>query len=307
MSLSPPTSEKENRDVDEPRASEQVEIWPIAVALGIAVLLVGLLVSPVVVAPLGAAIALVAAGFWVRSNQGAPRPEPTAPASSPRVVPGEERFPRSRLLEAATIGLGGLVALTVGLPAAAFAILPGFLGQRARNIDLGPVTDFPEGKFVVATFLTDPTAGEVSRRAAYVRNNGRLGPLPSFTVMSSRCTHVGCPTQPNGPLFMGQQRFVRTNVGEVSLLPSQPAGFGCPCHGSQFDDEGNRTAGPAPRALDRYEFSIRDGHLWLGRLYSVSRVDGAGSTAQIHAYNLHQAGQPVSGVESFLYPVTPAS
>ncbi len=294
--------------MDEPRAPEQVEIWPIAVALGIAVLLVGLLVSPLVVAPIGAAIALVAAAFWVRGNQGTPHPEPAAPTSRPRVVPGEERFPRSRLLEAATIGVGGLVALTVGLPAAAFAILPGFLGQRARNIDLGPVTDFPEGRFVVATFLTDPTAGEVSRRAAYVRNNGRLGPLPSFTVMSSRCTHVGCPTQPNGPLFMDQQRFVRTNVVARSAccLPSR-RDSARPCHGSQFDDEGNRTAGSAPRALDRYEFSIRDGHLWLGRLYSVSRVDGAGSTAQIHAYNLHQAGQPVSGVESFLYPVTPAS
>jgi Rieske Fe-S protein len=51
----------------------------------------------------------------------------------------------------------------------------------------------------------------------------------------------------------------------MGLVPTQPAGFGCPCHGSQFDNEGNGTAGPAPRALDRYEFSIHNGHLWLGR------------------------------------------
>jgi hypothetical protein len=66
--------------------------------------------------------------------------------------------------------------------------------------------------------------------------------------------------------------------------------------------EGNRTAGPAPRALDRYQFSIRNGRLYLGRPYSVSRVDGAGAGARIHGYALHGAGQPVSGLESWLYP-----
>jgi hypothetical protein len=41
----------------------------------------------------------------------------------------------------------------------------------------------------------------------------------------------------------------------------------------------------------------------LGRLYSVSRVDGAGNTARIHSTRLQGAGQPVSGFESWLYPV----
>ena len=219
----------------------------------------------------------------------------------------EDRFPRSRLLERTTLGLGALVGLAVGLPAAAVAVVPSFLGARKQQIEIGPVSAFPQDEFVVATFLTDPKAGEVSRRAAYVRNNGTLGDLPSFTIMSSRCTHVGCPTQPNGPLFADQRRAEHTNVGEVGLVPVQAAGFGCPCHGSQFDTEGNRTAGPAPRALDRYEFSIRRGRLWLGRLYSVSRVDGAGATALIHSVPLQGAGQPVSGLESWLYPVSPPS
>ena len=216
---------------------------------------------------------------------------------------GHERLTRSRLLERATLGLGGLVALGVGLPAAALGLLPSFLGQRQKAVDLGPTTAFPEGKFVVATFLADPQAGEVSRRAAYVRNNGLLGDLPSFTIMSSRCTHVGCPTQPNGPLFSAQRRGERTSSGEVGLVPTQPSGFGCPCHGSQFDNEGNRTAGPAPRALDRYRFSIRNGHLWLGRLYSVSRVDGTGATAEIHAVPLKNDGVPATGPEALLYPI----
>ena len=219
-----------------------------------------------------------------------------------------ETFSRSRLLERATLGLGGLVALGAALPAAAVAVLPSFLGRRQRAVDLGPVEAFPERRFVVATFLADAQAGEISRRAAYVRNNGFAGNRPSFTIMSSRCTHVGCPTQPNGPVFTQRHRLERTAAGEVGLVPALPAaGFGCPCHGSQFDTEGNRTAGPAPRALDRYQFSIRNGRLWLGGIYSVSRVDGSGADARIHSFKRLGAGEPASGPESVLYPVDPIS
>jgi Rieske Fe-S protein len=290
-------------DLENERAADPPAIWPVMVAIGIAVLLAGLAINPLVVAPLGGAVAVVAGAFWARDNRRAGRPEPTLVLPPRRAANGEERFPRSKMLERATIGLGGVIAVGAGVPAAAFAILPGFLGRHGSEIDLGPISAFPEGKFVVATFLADPQAGEVSRRAAYVRNNGPLGKLPSFTIMSSRCTHVGCPTQPNGPLALDQRSFARTAAGEVSLVPAQPAGFGCPCHGSQFDTEGNRTAGPAPRALDRYQFSIRDGRLWLGRLYSVSRVDGTGNTARIRSVRLQGAGQPVSGFESWLYPI----
>jgi Rieske Fe-S protein len=281
-------------------------IAPLGFAIGITLVLVGLIVSPFVIAPLGGAVTFGAGFAWFRSN----RPQThrhDLPAALPNDPTREERFPRSRLLERATLGLGGLVALGVALPATGFAILPSFLGQRRRAVDLGPISAFPEGEFVVATFLADPSAGEVSRRAAYVRNNGLVGKLPSFTIMSSRCTHVGCPTQPNGPLFIDQRRAEPTDAGEVGLVPTQPAGFGCPCHGSQFDTEGNRTAGPAPRALDRYTFAIRNGRLWLDRLYSVSRVDGAGAHARIHSYAPQGAGEPVTGPESWLYPINPPS
>ena len=277
-------------------------VAPLGFAIGIAVLLVGLLVSPFVIAPLGGAIALAAGFVWVRRGNVTTDP-PIAPSVEATEHGTGERYSRSRLLERATLGLGGLVAVAVALPTAGLAVLPSFLGQRRRPVDLGPIAAFPEGEFVVATFLADPEAGEVSRRAAYLRNNGLLGTLPSFTIMSSRCTHVGCPTQPNGPLFGRQRKTERTAGGEVALVPAQPSGFGCPCHGSQFDNEGNRTAGPAPRALDRYEFSIRNGRLFLGRLYSVSRVDGTGSRARIHSFALKGDGEPAIGPEAWLYPI----
>jgi Rieske Fe-S protein len=214
------------------------------------------------------------------------------------------RYPRSGFLGRATVALGGLVAAGVGVPAAGVAVLPSLLGQRPRRVDLGPIDAFPKGRFVIATFLADPRAGEVSRRTAYIRNNGTENGLPSVTAMSSRCTHVGCPTQPNGPIFTQRRRAALTANGQVGLVPTTPAGgFGCPCHGSQFDTEGNRTAGPAARALDRYASSVRNGRLWLDDPYSVSHVDGTGATARIHRFALRAAGRPVTGPEAWLYPV----
>jgi len=282
-------------------------LLPVSFAIGVAVLFVGLVVNLQVVAPLGGAIALVAGLAWVRGSGSKRRPPTTRPSASAAET-GAERFPRSRMLERATLGLGGLVALGAVLPAVGAAVLPAFLNQRRRAVDLGPLSDFPEGQFVVATFLSDPAMGEISRRTAYVRNNGLLGRRPSFTIMSSRCTHVGCPTQPNGPVFGQKRRALKTANGEVGLVPSDPAaGFGCPCHNSQFDTEGNRTSGPAPRALDRYQFSIRRGHLWLGDIYSVSRVQGTGANARIHSFKRLGDGEPATGPESLLYPVDPIS
>jgi len=280
-------------------------LLPVCFVGGLLVLVVGLIVDTEIIAPVGGAITIVGGLLWARSalRSGRPiEPEPVEPAPD-----DADRFPRNRLLEAATLGIGGIIGAAVGLPAAAFAILPSFLGQRQPAADLGPVEAFPKGKFVVATFLSDPEAGEISRRTVFVRNNGKLGNDPSFTIMSSRCTHVGCPTQPNGPLFTDQRKLVRSASGEVSLVPAQPGGFGCPCHGSQFDTEGNRTAGPAPRALDRYQFSVRNGRLVLGRLYSVSRVDGVGAEARIHAFAYQFAGEPVAGLESWFYPISPSN
>jgi Rieske Fe-S protein len=287
-------------------SSTPAGIGPLAFAIGIAVVLAGLIIDPLVIAPLGGAITLAAGFAWARSSE-RPRVEQDVPVAPEPEFEPEERYSRSRLLERATLAIGAVIGLGVALPAAGFALLPPFLGRRQRPVDLGPLTAFPEGQFVVATFLADPAAGEVSRHAAYVRNNGLVGDVPSFTIMSSRCTHVGCPTQPNGPVFGRQRRAERTTGGEVGLVPTQPAGFGCPCHGSEFDNEGNRTAGPAPRALDRYEFSIRRGRLTLGRLYSVSRVDGTGAQAEIHAFRLTGDGEPVTGPESWLYPLDPPS
>jgi Rieske Fe-S protein len=159
---------------------------------------------------------------------------------------------------------------------------------------------------MVATYIEDPSEGEISRRTAYVRNNGFLGTKPSFTVMSNRCVHLGCPVQPNGPMFDSKKVEQHTKTGPVSLTPTLPAGgFGCPCHGGQYDTEGNRVAGPPVRALDRYAFNIVKGHVVLLYTFSVSHVVGTGGQAKIYKYKLAGPGEHVDGPEQWFYPLQP--
>jgi menaquinol-cytochrome c reductase iron-sulfur subunit len=313
--------------VDDPRGDMErhqppPSLWPVGFAVGVVCLLVGLIVSWTAAA-IGAALVAVFGFLWARDvvtgrTTAVPEPPPAEPAPQAPPVPahkGEaampepepgERFPRSVFLESATLGLGAVIGGIVTVPAIGFAVLPAFLKQHGHEVDLGPISDFAEGQYVVATFLRDPSQGEISRRTAYIRNNGLFQGKPSFTCISNRCAHLGCPVQPGGPTFDQKTKTVKTANGEITLIPALPAaGFICPCHGGSYDQEGNRIAGPPVRGLDRYEFSIRNGHLILGNTYSVAKVSGTGASARIKRYTLTGPGQHVSGPESWLYPLQP--
>jgi len=53
-----------------------------------------------------------------------------------------------------------------------------------------------------------------------------------FAAVSVKCTHLGC------------------------TVAVSDAGYSCPCHGSQFDNDGFVTGGPAPAPLDWYQVSL---------------------------------------------------
>jgi Rieske Fe-S protein len=289
-------------------------LWPVGFAIGLVCLLVGLVVSWWAVA-IGAVIALIFGVVWVRdlsssSEAGAVPPEPPtkqAPAAAPALAAAAaaDRYPRDKFLELSTLGLGAVIGGLVTIPPLGMLTASSFEGQKFGKVDLGPLSDFPLNKFMITTFIEDPDAGEVSRRTAYIRNNGFLDKLPSFTVLSNRCAHLGCPVQPNGPVEENQTKKTTSSNGTevVVKTPAQPAGFGCPCHGGQYDTEGNRTAGPPVRALDRYTYSIVNGHLVLGSAYSVANVKGTGKDAKIKKTSLHNPGQHVDGPEFWLWPI----
>ena len=287
-------------------------LWPIGFAVGIACILTGLVVSPIAAA-VGAVIAIVFGFLWIRDvtrpvRAPAPEVEPETRAGTVGLTRAEEpppepaTYPRNTFLSAATLGLGGLIGGIVTLPVLGFAVLPSFTNQEEQDVELGPLDAFPEGRFVIATYLEDPEIGEVTRRTMYIRNNGPTEEgEPSFTLLYSRCAHLGCPVQPNGLIFEDEKQTVGEHNAE--LTPVLLTGFGCPCHGGQYDTEGNRTAGPPVRALDRAEFSIRDGNVYLGAFYSVASVEGAGARARIMRYGRQVPGVHVDGVSAWLYPI----
>ena len=286
-------------------------LWPIGFAIGVACMLVGLVVSfPVLI--VGALVALVFGVLWVRdlfSSRPVTSAVPGAPLEARPVTAADldSSVDRATFLSVATIGVGGLIGAAVTLPALGFAVLPSFEGDgvKTHDVNLGPITNFPEGEYVIATFMSDPDAGEVSRRTAFIRNNGRTDDgVPSFTAIYSRCVHLGCPVQPNGPI----DETAKKDVNGIELRPVLAASFGCPCHGGLYDSEGNRFAGPPVRSLDRFEFSIVNGDLVLGRTFSVGHVEGTGAKAQISKYYKAYPGVHVDGVERILYPIpTPGS
>ena len=287
-------------------------LWPVGFAVGIVCLLVGLIVSWSVAA-VGAGLALVFGFLWARDvatgRHAAVAPsdeEVAATDGAPPEPDSAERFPRNKFLEGATLGLGALIGAIVTLPVAAAALVPGFVTQKAKKVDLGPLRNFEEGQYYVATFERNAEEGHISRMSAFIRNNGDLNGTPSFTCISNRCVHLGCPVQSGGPVFDDRKKTVKSDEGEIDLIPALPAaGFICPCHGGAYDQEGNRIAGPPVRALNRFEFSIVDGRLVLGNMYSVAEVEGSGKSAKIVKYELAGPGQHVDGPEAWLYPAQP--
>ncbi len=92
------------------------------------------------------------------------------------------------------------------------------------EFDLGPAENYPLG---TQTVLPDIPA---------ILIHSEQG----FSAISLVCTHLGCTV----------------NQAEN--------GFACPCHGSQFDSQGNVLHGPANKKLQSLRVEqMPDGHLYL--------------------------------------------
>lgn len=102
----------------------------------------------------------------------------------------------------------------------------------AGTVDQFPVgskTENSQGKFWLVHL-----SEEQARESDPV--NGKAG----FLALWWKCPHLGCTVPWRGQYnFQGRQGW-----------------FLCPCHGSTYDDAGQRVFGPAPRSMDRMEVTI---------------------------------------------------
>jgi len=104
------------------------------------------------------------------------------------------------------------------------------------------------GGTVQAGAVTDFKVGDVKKN-----NEGKfyLSRVPEgFLALWQKCPHLGCTV----PWLENQQ-------SEDSIAPT--GRFNCPCHGSIYDRYGQIIQGPAPRPMDMFKVTIRDGRIYV--------------------------------------------
>lgn len=138
------------------------------------------------------------------------------------------------------MALNAVAGILLGLPIIGYLLSPVRKVNQQAWIRLGALSDYPENKTRLATYVNPFTVawdGETANVACWVR---RLSG-ENFQVFAVNCAHLGCPVR----------------WFEESAL------FMCPCHGGTYYENGERASGPPPRGLYTYEYKVENGILMV--------------------------------------------
>lgn len=140
-----------------------------------------------------------------------------------------------------TASVGMVVLSALSLFAGIFRMSkPNVRYEEATKFKIGRPENFPVG-----------TVKNLDEKGVFIFSND-----DGLHAISSVCTHLGC------------------------IVSVTETGFQCPCHGSQYDDNGRVVAGPAPRNLAWLEISRSvDGSLMVDTASAVP----AGTTLKLIA------------------------
>lgn len=152
-----------------------------------------------------------------------------AQAVAPASAAEENLQDRSRREFFAKVGMGSLVVAAVGAGLFSYEYFsPNVLFEASPIIKAGKPDQFPQG-----TVTLDPQSG------IYLVS----GPK-GFYALGAICTHLGCLT---------------AWKPELDLIA-------CPCHGSRFNRDGVKVAGPAPEPLPWLKVWLSDdGYLMVDK------------------------------------------
>ncbi len=156
------------------------------------------------------------------------------------MVSMNEDMSRRKFLWKLLLGLGFLLAAFMGIPVVGFVISPLFGKKESRWIPIAWLEDLkpPGPQEVQFTFIKQDAWFRAStKQSVYVLCKEG----DNFIVFSTRCTHLGCSVH----------------------WESSKNKFLCPCHGGQFDINGNVVGGPPPKPLKKLESKIENGRLFI--------------------------------------------
>ena len=127
------------------------------------------------------------------------------------------------------IAIVGIIIAAVVVVVGGYFVSPVWTTKTtATQVDVAKASDIPVGTPTQVTYSNIERDGWITKKVSHtawiVTQDGQ-----TFTAFDPHCTHLGCPYYWNA----GENCFV------------------CPCHGGEFDINGNVIAGPPPRALDQ--------------------------------------------------------
>lgn len=154
---------------------------------------------------------------------------------------------RRQFLNRSIIGFFSLGLLAFGASALAF-IWPKLGGGFGSKITVGNVSDLlaeiranngflykAEGRM----WLTEYPSSALSKAESVYPPPVLASMEEGIAVMYQKCPHLGC-------------RVPNCDTSQW---------FECPCHGSQYNQAGEKKAGPAPRGMDRFSTAVSGGKL----------------------------------------------
>ena len=150
---------------------------------------------------------------------------------------------RRSFFEHAIHGLGAIIIGALGLPAAAYLLLPPKSKKKDTWIVAGDISQIdakvPEEVVFRRTRVDGWKVTSEKATAWVVKVSDQ-----QVVAFAPQCTHLGCAYH----------------------WDDKNLNFLCPCHTSVFDKDGKVLTGPAPRPLDRYQSKLENGKIYLGEI-----------------------------------------
>ncbi|HEX9994745.1 MAG TPA: Rieske 2Fe-2S domain-containing protein [Acidimicrobiales bacterium] len=173
---------------------------------------------------------------------GAPPPAPWVPPDPETLGVTRRQFMNRGILTFFGLGVTGF-----GTACLAF-LWPSLSGGFGSAIKVGAIPDIKQriadgnGFYYYAEgrmWITEYPTGAIDKARAVYSESELSGMEAGVIALYQKCVHLGC----------------RVPACETSQW------FECPCHGSQYNQVGEKKGGPAPRGLDRFAMTVDGGVL----------------------------------------------